>query len=121
MIQLTPDHLAATYDCMRAFKPFKQWKLPESDAVEFAVIRNLGYSGFYIEETRKDGIHHIIQISNVSVGYFDSLAKIMAHEMIHLHQAVSKTYTRNVMHNPHFHYHARRLCNTMGWDYLQFV
>ena len=121
MLPLTPHMLAAVYDCLREFPPFKGWKLPPGDEVRFDVMRSRQVFGYYIEETRPSGVVRSIQVSSANVGHWNTLTRIMAHEMIHMHQAVARTYTSNAEHNADFRRAARRVCSAFGWDYKEFV
>lgn len=113
-LPLTPARLAATYECLRAFPPFCKWKLPPAGEMKFRVTRHADREGHY---TRYVGTaKHIICISSRNIGFFNSLAEVMAHEMIHLKQGVAKTETPNTQHNAEFRRHAEHVCRLFGWD-----
>lgn len=118
-LALTPERLAATYECLRTFPPFCNWKLPECTEVKFRVTRHKDREGHY---TRYLGTQeHFIEVSERNVGFFSSLAKVVGHEMIHLKQAVAKTETAGTEHNAEFRRLARRVCASFGWDPKTFV
>lgn len=118
-LPLTPERLAATYECLRTFPPFCHWKLPECSEMHFQVTKQKDREGQYTRYVRTK--EHIIAISGVTVGYFHTLAVVMAHEMIHLKQAVAKTETPGVEHNAEFRRLSRRVCRAFGWDPKIFV
>lgn len=117
---LTPKRLMAVYDCLRSFPPFSGWNLPESkDVYQFKVTRHIERYGHY--ERLKGTDKHIIAVSSKNIGHFDSLVQVMAHEMIHLHQAITKTETANTVHNAAFRRLARSVCRNFHWDEKKFV
>ncbi len=117
-LPLTPDRLEAMYDCLRAFPPFTS--LPEGkDIHQFIVSKRKDQEGHY---TRYSGTEkHIISISANRIGHFNSLAQVMAHEMIHLYQGIKKTETPNAIHNAEFLRIAKSVCKRFGWDEKTFV
>lgn len=115
---LTPHALAAAYDYLRATPPFNGWKLPESDAVEFGVTKHRDREGDHNVYQRVG--EHIIRASSHFVKTTDGVMQLMAHEMIHMHQEITKTITR-VQHNRAFHRLARRVCRCHGWDAVRFA
>lgn len=118
-LALTPERLSAAYICLRTFPPFSQWRLPTADEMEFRVIRDPRQHGHYSRYSRTE--HHWIAISSSAVGHFNTLAWVMAHEMIHLKQAISKTETPNTAHNAEFRRYAASVCRRFGWDFKTFV
>ena len=122
VIQITPDHLAAMYDCMRHMPPFSDWNLPVAEEVEFHVTRSRKDRGSYT--CWISGPHagtHIITVSAANIGHFISLAQVMAHEMIHLKQRRDRTETPKTKHNAEFCQIAWVVCDTHGWDQKLFV
>lgn len=112
--------MAALYDAIRAFPPFCRLSLPEAEGVSFAVSKHRDRQGHYIHETGPLTDRHFITLSGRQLGHLDSVAATLAHEMIHLHQAIAKTETR-AMHNAEFHAIADRACRRFGWDRKMFV
>jgi len=118
-LPLSPQRIAATYECLRQFPPFCRMKLPSADTLRFQVSRHADRFGHY---TRYLGTErHFIVISAVKNGHFNTLAQTVAHEMIHLHQAVAKTETSGAEHNAEFHRLTARVCKAFGWDTKAFV
>ena len=118
MIALTADHVAAVYECLRSVAPWKGMKLPPADEVEFWTSGKPEIDGEY-SRWLDTGVP-IIVVSYKRVGHFDTLALVVGHEMIHLHQDRTKTASRS-QHNQEFRRIALRACKAMGWDYRQFV
>jgi len=107
-MHLTPSKLAATYDCLRAFPPFRGWRLPESDDVAFGVSLSPDTYGTYDLCRGQPRI----EISALMVTEFQALLETMAHEMIHLHQCRAG---RAVDHDAEWQRLATRVCREFGW------
>ena len=107
---LTPEGCAALYDALRAHAPFSKWKLPESDAIEFHVIRDQKVFGTY-----HFGDDHAITVSESVIGHWSTLSETMAHEMIHLYQSLQNRQTK-AEHNAEFRKLASEVCRTFGFD-----
>lgn len=119
-LPLTPDRLEAMYDCLRVYPPFCKWKLPLGKEIhQFRVTNHKDQEGHYTRYVGTD--KHIISISGSRIGFFNSLAQVMAHEMIHLKQGIAKTETPNAIHNAEFLRIARSVCKRFGWDEKTFV
>lgn len=116
-LPLTPDSLAAAYDYLRTTPPFKRWKLPVSDEVEFRVTRHRGEYGAH--DVRRS--EHCVWVSSSIVTTTERLMMTMAHEMLHAYQdGIAKTATRTV-HNREFHRLAARVCKSHGWAVGEFI
>lgn len=112
-LRLSPEMLAAAYDFLCASAPFRGWKLPASDEVEFHVLAARDRRGHYC---RGDGVAHRIAISAATVGHTETLIRTVAHEMIHLYQRERRTETGNAEHNAEFLRLARFVCLHHGFD-----
>lgn len=119
MLPLRPDMLAGAYDFLRTTPPFRGWRLPHSDEIEFKVTGDNQEHGHYNRYAGTN--HHWIAMSGKTVGHTDTLLMYLAHEMIHLHQALAKLETRNATHNADFHRRARSVCRWHGWDLKLFA
>lgn len=115
MIRLTPHMIAGAYDFLRECQPFKAWKLPEPDLIEFRTVRDSGCYGYF-----QFNKVPIIGINDTGVGHTDSLIKIVAHEMIHMHQYFARLETAGAVHNANFRKLADRVCRIHGWDSKMF-
>lgn len=111
MIPLHPSHLEADYDCLRRFPPFLHWKLPPAEEVHFSVTKAKDRMGSYC---LKENGHHI-SASSDKVGHVDTLARLLAHEMIHLAQEVAGAAWR-YQHNADFKRRAALVAKYHGLD-----
>lgn len=115
--QLTPELLASSYSLLLVSQPFKSWKLPQSDDVEFHISRHNEHRGSYWRTDKGD---HAIEISQKLIGNLDWLLRTMAHEMVHLYQSEHGFETPPSVHNAHFLKMAKRICVLHEWDYRLF-
>lgn len=118
MIPLTPERLAAVYDCLRAFPPYNRMNLPPASEVKFSVLRTRAVHGDYTRYIGTD--QHFLRVSASTHAQFGSLSATIGHEMIHVHQGRAKTETKGE-HNAEFKRLAARACKVMGWDLGQFL
>lgn len=118
-LRLTPEIIEGAYEFLRRTPPFKAWRLPHADDVEFVVSRHQAHLGYHRGIRRK--LHsHEIGISEACVGHTATLLRTMAHEMIHQHQQRTRTETPNTEHNAEFKRLARIVCRRHGWDEREF-
>ena len=117
---LTPERLAAVYDCLRQFPPFHRYGLPTSDKVKFGFVRKHDRGADYIAFVYALD-QHMIRLNPDWNGHLDNIMSVMAHEMLHLHQRVKRLETNNTEHNSDFKKKAKRICTRFGWDYKRFV
>lgn len=106
---LTPDLMAAAYDYLRESKPFRAWRLPKSDEVEFHVTRHRDIFGDHMMVGEK----HVIRASATNVGTTAALMRVMAHEMIHAH--CDRRGVRGE-HGKDFQAAADKVCRFHGFD-----
>ena len=116
---LTPQRVAAIYDCLRQFHPFDKWKLPPSDEVEFSVTGRKDVAGVFDRMYRQPLKGHKITISYLKHNHFDSIVRTVAHEMVHQAQEIAGMATTS-QHNEDFLQRAKKVCSSMGWDAGQF-
>lgn len=112
-MKLTGEILAGVYASLRLCAPFSRWKLPDADAVAFQVTKHKDREGHYTRYVGTD--QHFICVSEARISHFDNLCVVVAHEMIHLVQAIVKTETR-AQHNADFRRRAALVCKTLGFD-----
>ncbi len=115
---LTPQMLAAAYEYLRTTPPFKAWKLPHADEIELAVTLHRDREGDHCVYQRTT--EHIIRVSAAAIKTTDALMQVMAHEMLHARQEITKTARRGG-HNADFKRLAKRVCRYHGWDETKFV
>ena len=111
---LSPEHLAAMYDCYRQLPPFDKWKLPESDEIEFRTPARVDVDGEFIA-----GKPHVITVSSARHSYTFSIMQTLCHEMLHLHEERSGQSNKS-QHNAAWKRLAKRVCAIHGWDYRAF-
>jgi hypothetical protein len=112
-LRLTPDMLVGAYEFLRSCEPFRAWRLPHADEIEFHVISARDRRGHYC---RGDEADHRIAISAANVGHTETLIRTLAHEMIHLLQREQRRETANTEHNAEFKRLARLVCLYHGFD-----
>lgn len=107
-MHITPDLVEAMYELLRSTRPFRRWKLPHADEVEFHVIASPRFYADHCIDRR-----HILRISATRVSSLATLVPTLAHEMIHMRQAGLKA--RDV-HGRTFQKMADQVCREHGFD-----
>lgn len=109
MVKLSPQKLAAIYEMLSEFEPFKSWKMPPSKDVEFHVYRAKDCYGEYSPDP------HSITLSSEKNGFLETAIRTMAHEMIHLKLYVMgrKNWDK---HEKNFVQMAHKVSINMGFD-----
>lgn len=113
-LHLTPAMLELCYELLRATPPFKRWKLPHADEVEFHVTRDTQIVGDCVDA----GHAHIIRLSGAKHGSVHAVVVTMAHEMCHLKQSVIAP--REGAHGRYFKRLAKQVCKAHGFDEKTF-
>lgn len=80
-MHLTPDMVDGMYRLLCLSPPFRGWRLPPAEEVVFYAVPLTSKSGDY--EFRRG--KHVIRVNSAWCGSFAALARIVAHEMVHLH------------------------------------
>jgi predicted SprT family Zn-dependent metalloprotease len=106
-VNITPDILHAAYEYLKVTPPFRGWKLPDADEVEFVVGNSDQCEGYYHEGKWR------IEISQKLITRTYSLMEIMAHEMIHFYLERRGVRTH---HGAAFKKCAARVCREHGFD-----
>lgn len=109
-LPLTPTVLEAAYEFLRALPPFKRWRLPHADEIEFQVTRHADRQG----HCKTIGDRHTIAVSERKIGHTASLIELMAHEMVHVH--CHRLGDRRAEHSALFRRHAATVCRIHGFD-----
>lgn len=115
-LYLTKDILTAAYDYLETTPPFNKWNLPPGEEIDFIIGRTDQEYGRHWADDK----HHI-SISCRAISRYDSLIQVMAHEMIHVYQAQTRTWTKDVVHNKSFHSLAEKVCKLHGYDVKIFI
>jgi len=118
-VRLTPFIIEAAYEFLRATPPYRGWKLPHADDVEFVITRNMKKMAHHCGYHR-DRFRHEIGVSELCVSFSDTLLRCVGHEMIHQYQQRKGTETPNTEHNAEFMRLARSACRQHGWDPRSF-
>jgi hypothetical protein len=118
MLDVTPERVAAVYDCLRTFEPWCSLGLPPAEEIEIHVRSRRDCYGEY-QFTGKTHPHKIL-VSSRLIGSFVSLADTVGHEMLHLAQELHGT-SNSAQHNEEFRRLARIACRKMIWDERAFV
>lgn len=114
-LSFTPDTLRAAYDFLCETPPFNHWNLPDGDDVEFRVVRDRARFGWYLYENRR----HIVALSSSLIGQTDTLMRIMAHEMVHVHERHSGACSPG-HHGKTFNRFSAQVCKHHGFDLKAF-
>lgn len=111
-LHLTPDMLEACYELLKTTPPFRGWRLPPPDDIVFKVE---GYTNHYAHYEIKDG-QHVISVSTEGAAQLPTLLSTIAHEMIHLYQAIHCKDPADTEHNEEFFRIANNVCRKHGFD-----
>lgn len=114
-MHMTPAMLEASYELLRTTPPFRGWRLPPGDEVEFHTIN----SGKFAADYRPLGGGHIIRINTQWHASIHSLTKTMAHEMTHMHHALRHPKD-TAHHGKRFWAFAKTVCRHHGWSVKEF-
>lgn len=116
MLHPTPEMLESVYELLRLTPPFRAWKLPPADDVEFHVVRMKGQDQ---ADCYWNGNRHVIRIASNKHSSLAPIITTMAHEMLHLH--LDRAYPRDrAMHGGRFKRHAKMICLAHTFDHGQF-
>ncbi len=122
-MHITPAMMEAAYTFLRETRPFKAWKLPDADDVEFQV-KSFGHVGDYQwrfagNPEISENWQHRIRVNPARHPHWTELLRTMAHEMIHLHQRRSAAVAhkrQTATHGKFFQNTAKEVCRLHGWD-----
>lgn len=112
-MHLTPELVEAAYELVRQSRPFRAWKLPEADDLEFRVTRhNDRYAHFEYDV----GKYPNISVSERFVKTLPQLLEVLMHEAIHVYQWKAGRASKHAQHNADFKRIAKRVCAAHGFD-----
>ena len=117
-LHLKPESIAALYEYARSLPPFTSARLPESDDVEFWIVKDKRIFAAW-EHTGK---HHRISVSASSIGTSETLLRALGHEMCHaaVHESGKGTGGNANTHSAAFRKLAARFCKIHGLDEKAF-
>jgi hypothetical protein len=108
--------VVCAYELLRSVPPFRGWKLPAADDVEFhAVPLTSDRSADY---AYMDGAHRI-RLCVHSHGQLGSVLMTVAHEMCHMRLAMLPRWEKDD-HGPRWQKLAKQVCRLHGWDIAIF-
>ena len=110
--------LAAAYEYLRISRPFKGWKLPDGDEIEFCVTRHRDRSGDQSQHITQK--HFIIRVSAYCIETTTDVMCVTAHEVVHMYQDIRKT-PRRQMHNAEFKRLWKQVCAVHGFGEKEFL
>src|ERR1700674_4384641 len=113
-LHLTPAMLEASYELLRTTLPFRRWKLPHADEIEFHV-RYLTHRGDCVDL----GEVNLIRLSDKRHHTLPEVLITMAHEMCHVRQNIERP-NDDAHHGAYFKKCAKQVCRHHGWDYKTF-
>jgi hypothetical protein len=113
-IPLTRDTLRAAYDFLNETPPFNKWNLPHGEDIEFRVVRDRNRYAWHSLVAEK----HVIAVSSLNVGHTISLIRVMAHEMVHVHERRSSCNATG--HSPAFMRWGAQVSAYHGFDPKDF-
>lgn len=118
-LRLTKDRLALTYELLSECPPFDKWNLPLAEDVKFVITRNkCDYGAHRTTLDKEFRKRHEIQISSVNVTTLDTLIRVMAHEMVHVHEQANEVCSaqESAKHTPAFWAFGREVCTSLGFN-----
>ena len=115
-IPLNADVLRAAYDFLCVTPPFCRWNLPSGEDVEFRVIKDAATAGWFNVIAGRN----VIALSQANIGHTGTMLRVLAHEMLHLHQTRTGMASVRRPHNAAFHKLAAGICRLHGFDPLDF-
>ena len=117
----TPEIVEACYAWLRITPPFRAWKLPHPDDVEFFITAHRDRAAHYrgLDEAGKGRhTHPEIAVSINGVKHYWHMVEALAHELVHFHlDRIGKCDD----HGPNFKRCARKVCRYFGFAERDFV
>lgn len=123
---ITPETCRAAYEFFRTTLPYRRWKLPDADSVEFKITKSADKYGSVDYPSRKGfKIRPIMEVSDHLCYCTDVLLRTVAHEMVHLRQFQLDGWTvvekgKEYGHGPDFQAMAKLICRRHGFNLETF-
>lgn len=114
-MHITPDMMEASYRQLCTSLPFRRWRLPHPDKIEFRVTGHRDRHAHH--RAYKDGSGHEIGVSAAKVKSYHLLNECMAHEMVHIRQDQLGLRDK---HGAGFKRLAKLVCRRTGFDFEKF-
>lgn len=112
---ITPDMMEASYRRLMISLPFRRWRLPHPDDIEFRVTKHRDRHAHH--RAYVDGSGHEIAVSAHKVKTLQLLDECMAHEMVHIRQDQEGMRDN---HGAGFKRLAKLVCARTGFDLATF-
>ena len=109
-MKITPEIARGAYEFLHTIPPFNGWNLPDGEDIKFKIIKSHMTSGEYRHYGGDD--HEIAVYKDMMP---PALLGVVAHEMIHLHQRMTKTDGGGA-HNRSFKILASKITKILGVD-----
>lgn len=109
--------LETAYNLLCTTPPFRRWKLPHADEVQFDIMECDTHSADYFMVGNNT---HRIRINNKWTGTLSKLLANLAHEMVHLHLHTTCKSDQGDDHGPQFQKTAAQVCRHHGFDIKGF-
>lgn len=113
-LHITPQLVAATYELLRMTLPFRRWKLPHADDVEFHITEHSDIDGDCLVSGGKVRIRVTADRNNT----LGKLLLTLGHEMCHVRQEV---VAPEDVHGEPFMHLARLVCRRHGFRMEDFL
>lgn len=114
-MHITPELMEGSYRLLLQSLPFRRWRMPHPDSVEFVVSLHRDRSAHH--RAYKDGSGHEIAVSAHKVQNLQLLNECMAHEMVHIRQDQLGMRDK---HGDGFKRLAKLVCRRNGFNLAEF-
>lgn len=114
-MHITPELMESSYRLLSEALPFRRWRMPHPDQVEFNVSLHRDRHAHH--RAYKDGVTHEIAVSAHKVKSLNLLNECMAHEMVHIRQDQLGMRDK---HGEGFKRLAKLVCRRNGFDLAAF-
>lgn len=114
-MHITPELMESSYLLLCKALPFRNWRMPHPDNVEFVVSMHRDRHAHHRAYT--DGVTHEIAVSAAKVKTLALLNECMAHEMVHIRQDQLGMRDK---HGAGFKRLAKLVCRRNGFDLSAF-
>ena len=118
-LPLNPDRLRLAYELLAECPPFDEWNLPHGEDVHFRVSRSRKDYGHHQVTMTDDWrrVHHVV-LSSWNVTSLETLMRVMAHEMVHVHEQANNVCSphESTLHTEAFCLFADQVCKSLGFN-----
>ena len=115
-MHVTPDLMESSYRLLLNTLPFRRWRMPDPDKIEFRVSMHRDRHAHH-RAYKDDSGRHEIAVSACKVKTISMLNECMAHEMVHIRQ---DQLSMRDNHGAGFKRLAALVCKRNGFDLTTF-